>query len=306
MKILGISAGRRMGNCELLTKYALKGAEDAGCEVSFLCLQDYRILPCTGCEACIRKKVIAGQSSTCSIPDDADDSLQYVRQIMEADGLIFAAPCYNLTAAGRALDVLNRQHRCLSQLRQRIKERPKYAATIGVGGTDWTNYLMPMLNFMATEHCGGKMHLADQMLAEYAPSPGAVLLDEASTGRAYRLGANLAKAVTENKGRDAYLGDKEEVCPICHGDHLQLRGGKLICPACDVTGHVTEKDGKVTVSWEQDYEASRWSAYGEKRHLDGIRNGHARAAENMELIRTRAAEWQDRYPAVKPDHKQEG
>ncbi len=306
MKILGISAGRPMGNSELLAKFALKGAEDAGCEVEFLRLQDYRIQPCIGCEMCIKTKVIAGGNSVCSIPEAVDDYTGYSERIMEADGIVLAAPCYNLTAAGRMLDALNRQHRFLSQLKQRCREKAKYAATIGVGGSDWTNYLLPILNFAATEQCGSNMHLVDQMLAEYFPAPGSVLLDEDVTQRAYRLGQNIAKAVAEDRGRDAYLGDREEVCPICHGNHLELRHGKLMCPTCAITGHVTEENGVVKVTWDEGFDKCRWSEYGDKLHLDAIRAGHKRVADHKEELRERMAEWRERYPAIKPTEKGKG
>lgn len=223
MKILGICAGRRMGNSEILTKLALKGAEDAGCEVKLMRLQDFQITPCTGCEVCMSKKVINGQDTVCSIPENADQYSKYVELVMEADAFVVASPCYNLTVAGRLLDALNRQHRFLSQLKRQCMEKPKYAATIGVAGTDWSNFLMPILNFTATELCGSQMHLADQMLVEHNPAVSTVILDDAATARAYQLGQNLAEAVKQNQGRHCYLGDAEEVCPICHGSHLQLR-----------------------------------------------------------------------------------
>lgn len=301
MKILGICAGRRGGNSEILTKYALKGAEDAGCEVALLRLQDFEVAPCTGCEVCMSKKVINGQDTICSIPDTADQYSKYVDLVLEADAFVVASPCYNLTVAGRLLDALNRQHRFLSQLKRKCAESPKYAATIGVGGTDWTNYLMPILNFTATELCASKMHLVDQMLVEKHPAIGTVILDDDTTARAYKLGQTLVEGVKQNKERHCYLGDAEEVCPICHNDHLQLRGGKLICPTCDITAHVTEVDGKVQITWEQDYEVCRWSEYGDNLHLSGIRAGHGRRMQNLDLIKEKMKDIKEFNPIVKPE-----
>ncbi len=300
MKILGICAGRRMGNSEILLKLALKGAEEAGFKVEFIRLQDYQVIPCTGCEVCMSKKVLSGQDTACSIPSDADNYSKYAELVLEADGLIISAPCYNLTVAGRLLDALNRQHCCLSQLKRRCNERAKYAATIGVAGTDWSNYLMPILNFAATEHCGSKMHLADQMLVEFNPAPGTVVLDESATRRAYKLGQNLVVAMKENKGRHCYLGDAEEVCPICHGAHLQLRNGKLICPTCDITAHVAQIDGKVQVTWEQDFDVCRWSEYGDDLHLSGIRAGHGKRKENLDRILELTKDLKDYLTPIQP------
>lgn len=300
MKVLGICAGRRMGNSEILTKFALKGAEDAGCEVKLLRLQDIEVKPCTGCELCMSKKVINGQDTVCSIPENADQYSKYVDLVMEADAFIVASPCYNLTVTGRLLDALNRQHRFLSQLKRRCSESPKYAATIGVAGTDWSNYLMPVLNFAATELCGSQMHLADQMLVERHPAIGTVILDDEATARAYKLGQNLVEAVKQDKRHECYLGDAEEVCPICHGDHLQLRGGKFICPACDISARVTEEDGKVKIVWEQDYDVCRWSEYGDNIHLSGIRAGHGRRMQNLETIQEKLKDLKNYLSPEKP------
>ena len=300
MKILGVSAGRIMGNSEILLKYALKGAEAAGCEVEIIRLQDFQIKPCIGCELCIKSKVIKGGQTVCSIPSTADQHDCYIQHVLDADGFIFAAPCYNLTACGRLFDALNRQHKILSQLKEKCNERAKYAATIGVAGTDWSNFLMPLLNFCATEHCSSNMHLVDQMLVEFVPAVGAVALEKEALDRAFKLGENIAKAVIADPGLDCYVGDTEEVCPICHGTYLQLRNGQLICPASDIVGHVSEADGKVTVTWEEGYEKSRWSAYGSKKHLDCIRAGHAKRAQGEETVKAVTAELRDYLTPIKP------
>lgn len=300
MKVLAISAGRRMGNSEVLLRHAMRGAADEGCQVQLIRLQDFEIKPCLGCEVCITKKVLDGGDSVCAISESADGYSTYVRLALEADGYLLAAPCYNLTAAGRMLDMLNRQHRFLSQLKRKCREKARYAATIGVGGSDWTNFLMPVLNFAATELCGSQMHLADQLLAEFHPAPGTVVLEEGLTDRACRLGRNLARAMRADKGRDCYLGDAEEVCPICHGSHLQLRRGRLICPTCDIEARVTEEDGALRITWEQGYDLCRWSEYGDKRHLDAIRRGHGRLREHRQQVQAALEPLRDAFTPVQP------
>ena len=52
MKVFGITAGRKMGNSEIMLKEAFMAAEDKGAEVEMVNLHDCKILPCTGCEAC--------------------------------------------------------------------------------------------------------------------------------------------------------------------------------------------------------------------------------------------------------------
>jgi multimeric flavodoxin WrbA len=51
MKVLGITCGRKNGNCELLLKQAFKAIEEkCGAETNFIRLQDAYIKDCTGCE----------------------------------------------------------------------------------------------------------------------------------------------------------------------------------------------------------------------------------------------------------------
>lgn len=272
MKLLGIHAGRRMGNCEMLVKSALQGAQLLGCQVQYLRLQDYRIEPCVGCTACVSRE-LAGLPTRCSIPESADDLALFARLVMEADGLIIASPSYNFSIAGRLMDALNREHSFMGQLKELCRETPKYAATIGVAGSDRDNFLMPMLNFAAAEYCGSRLCLVDQMLVEYIPTPAAVVEKDAAMLRAFHLGENLAQALLSGSGE--YRGDAPELCPVCHGDHLQLRGGQLICPTCDIVAHVREADGKPVVEWESGFEKSRWSEYGHQRHIEKVRAGHA-------------------------------
>lgn len=300
MKILGISAGRPMGNSEILLKNALKGAEAKGAEVEFIRLQDFQILPCKGCELCVRMKVIEGKDSVCSIPATTDQHVKYEELVLGADGIVLAAPCYNLTVAGRLLDALNRNHKILSQIKRICAEKTKYAATIGIGGSDWTNYLMPILNFAATEHCASQMRLVDQMLVENTPANQAVVLNEEALARAYKLGENLAEAVEKDPGADCYAGDMEEVCPICHNNHLELRNGKWVCPTCNTHARVTEEDGKVKIEWLEGYDQCRWSEYGEKLHLDCIRNGHALLMENKDKVDELTKELKTYLTPIKP------
>ena len=49
MKLLGLGAGRKMGNSEILLKEALIAAEETGVQVELLRLHDLNIKHCIGC-----------------------------------------------------------------------------------------------------------------------------------------------------------------------------------------------------------------------------------------------------------------
>lgn len=50
-KVMGITAGRKNGNSEILLKQALMACEEAGAEVTMINLRDFHTQDCTGCTA---------------------------------------------------------------------------------------------------------------------------------------------------------------------------------------------------------------------------------------------------------------
>ena len=56
-KVLGITAGRKDSNSEILLKEALLACKDQGADVKMINLRDYNILDCTGCTACTQGMV---------------------------------------------------------------------------------------------------------------------------------------------------------------------------------------------------------------------------------------------------------
>jgi multimeric flavodoxin WrbA len=85
--VLGVSGSPRKGkNTGSLLQAALDAAQEAGAETEFLSLAGLNILPCSGCNTCVREK-------RCS--QDGDDDMPAVkRKLDEADGVIYAAPSY--------------------------------------------------------------------------------------------------------------------------------------------------------------------------------------------------------------------
>ncbi len=85
MKILAINGSRRKkGNTEALIQAILAPAKAGGVDVESICLGDYDIGACTGCEGCRR-------SWECVIKDDF---AEVVKKVDEADGIVLASPTY--------------------------------------------------------------------------------------------------------------------------------------------------------------------------------------------------------------------
>lgn len=51
-KVMGITAGRKDSNCEILLKEALLACQEMGAEVRMINLKDFDLLDCNGCTAC--------------------------------------------------------------------------------------------------------------------------------------------------------------------------------------------------------------------------------------------------------------
>ena len=93
IKVMGITAGRKNGNSEILLKEALTACEEAGAEVTMINLRDFNILDCTGCTACT-KAMSQGKYVGCTL-DAKDGKWKFV---IQEDGLLKD----RTTVAGRA------------------------------------------------------------------------------------------------------------------------------------------------------------------------------------------------------------
>ena len=111
MKILAIHGSPRTirSTTRRLAGFVLEGAADAGAETEMIDLADYRIVPCTACEACTL-------NGTC-VNDDDLPSL--VARMKEADAIVFGSPVYidNITGQmkvffDRLADAIHYQQFC--------------------------------------------------------------------------------------------------------------------------------------------------------------------------------------------------
>lgn len=265
MKILGISCGRKDGNSELLLKIALREAAQQGVEVEYLRLQDHYVQQCAGCELCSNSDnwpdgKFPESGYLCRYQRDSDHLTYIVERVQAADGIILSTPIYNLTVPGSLLVLLNRIHAMgFAKHHDPAAAQHTFCATIAVGGSDMTNLIKPMLNFTAVELCGSQMNLVDQMVVQFcAPIHYVTLLDQAQE-RAARLGARMADAVAHPE-LPLYRGggDNPELCPVCHGDVIQLSGKRFRCPICNILGDVEYgPDGMPRVKWDGGAESCR-------------------------------------------------
>lgn len=119
VKILGIvGTPIKGGNCQYILEEALRVAEEQGLvETELVHLQDYRIEYCIGCEGCLRRvhKVqkevgfdvlpVPVKDYNCGIKDDMEI---LHKKMLEADGIILAAPVYIATVPGQVKTFIDR------------------------------------------------------------------------------------------------------------------------------------------------------------------------------------------------------
>ena len=132
VKVLGIvGTPIRKGNCEVYLEEALKAAESIGpVETELIHLQDYRIEYCIGCDKCLRnvhkkqKEVgfdvipVPIEGYNCTIKDDME-ILHH--KMLEADGIILAAPVYIASLPGQVKTFIDRCRTFVHDFRLRGK-----------------------------------------------------------------------------------------------------------------------------------------------------------------------------------------
>ncbi len=131
LTVLGISTSPRWkGNSDLLLRQALAGAEQAGSQVEYLRLCNYKIDGCQECYAC----ATTGQ---CPVKDDYQPVLD---KMLQTDRIIFATPVFFMTVSAQAKLLIDRGQ-CLWVRHNRLKQplfqpkRDRRGMIIAVGGS---------------------------------------------------------------------------------------------------------------------------------------------------------------------------
>lgn len=156
VKILGIvGTPIKDGNCQYILHEALRVAEEQGfVETELIHLQDYRIDYCIGCEGCLRrvhqkqKEVgfdiipVPVKEYNCGIKDDMEI---IHKKMLEADGIILAAPVYIGTVPGQVKTFIDRCRTFVHDYRLRGKvAAPLTVAFYRNAGEDTTLQIMTL------------------------------------------------------------------------------------------------------------------------------------------------------------------
>lgn len=298
MKVLGLSFGRKMKNCELLVKQALMAAEAAGAEVKFVRMLDLEIKPCTGCGGC-GNSLQKGGSGRCIIKDD----LPFVDDLfLESDAIICAAPVYALGPSGQLKQIIDRfgpsHDRAFLNEENKLRIaagksgdelvdprnfKDRFAGLISVGGAktrNWVSYGLPTMHILCFP---SHIKVVDQIDAFNMGSIGSPLLDDQLMERVAQLGRNVFEACGKKREEVEFKGDEQGICPVCHCNHLTVYDTTTVeCPICGIYGTLSVDGDKVKVHFsEAEQKRSRLNYDGKLEHYLEIRSFGSVAGPKM-------------------------
>jgi multimeric flavodoxin WrbA len=289
MKLLGISAGKKMGNSEILLKEALMAAEATGdIDVEIIRLVDLKIKFCTACETCVQSTP-ENPDPECIIKDD----MSFLKtKLGECDGLVISSPTFILRPPGIFFTMNERFLGFGHKFLMDVYKRKRAGAIISIGGTDWTQMALPMLTmpFLMLN-----ITVVDKMQAKWASAPGHVLLYDDVIARAAMLGKNVAQAMKKTPEKTGYMGDDAGVCPYCHSNLLTAESSSVVaCPLCDIKGDLSMDGGDLKIAWRnEDLKNIRWEPKGMGHHGGMIKENHILFEKNKEIVEQKIEKYRE-------------
>ena len=147
MKILAIhgSPHTTMSNTRKLAGFVLEGAAETGAETEMLDLCDFRVTPCTACDACSLNGVCVND----------DDVPSIIERMKEADGIVFASPVYIDNVSGQMKIFFDRLADAIHYQLLDGKYGCSVATTHTSGGDEVVAYLDHVLNYLGVIAVGG-------------------------------------------------------------------------------------------------------------------------------------------------------
>ncbi len=297
IKVMGVTAGRKNSNSEILLKEALIACEEAGAEVTMINLKDYNILDCTGCTSCTIG-MSQGKNVGCVL-DEKDDKKKIMDVLLDQDAVIYSVPTYDLMPSATYLSFAQRSlsyETAFLETIGAIEHRDRVAGLISVGGSTRAWQSMALEGMQATMFTTD-MKVVDMILATRVPGPAQCLLNDELIERAHKLGENIIKAVKTPVEKRGWLGDEDMGwCPNCHSNALVLGEPQwdglhypIECQVCGAGGNLEKtEDGKWKFVIQEDgLLKDRTTVEGRARHLEEIgrtQGGFFENPENREIV----------------------
>ena len=279
-KVMGITAGRKNSNSEILLKEALLVCQEQGAEVTMINLRDFNLIDCTGCTSCTMGMSL-GKNTGCVLAEK-DDKDKIMQVMLDQDAVIFSAPTYALMPSSLFLKFMHRNLAYETAFLTKIgaiKPHDRVGALIAVGGStrSWQSLSLECMQITTVTN---SFKVVDMYMATGVPAPAQVLLFEEKLARAREIGENVMKALNTPPDERKWLGDPDTGwCPNCHSNSLCLGdtqwGGlryPIECTVCGAGGDLVKtEDGKWKfVIAENGLERDRTTEEGRGVHCDEI------------------------------------
>ncbi|WP_294753955.1 flavodoxin family protein [uncultured Ruminococcus sp.] len=279
-KVMGITAGRKNSNSEILLKEALLVCQEQGAEVTMINLRDFNLIDCTGCTSCTMGMSL-GKNTGCVLAEK-DDKDRIMQVMLDQDAVIFSAPTYALMPSSLFLKFMHRNLAYETAFLTKIgaiKPHDRVGALIAVGGStrSWQSLSLECMQITTVTN---SFKVVDMYMATGVPAPAQVLLFEEKLARAREIGENVMKALNTPPAERKWLGDPDTGwCPNCHSNSLCLGdtqwGGlryPIECTVCGAGGDLVKtEDGKWKfVIAENGLERDRTTEEGRGVHCDEI------------------------------------
>lgn len=290
-KVLGLSFGRKMSNCEVMVKHALNACREAGHDVQFIRVNDLDIKDCTGCIACV-VGMVSGRRGDCVLKDD----FRILEEaVLECDAVIYGCPTFEMTPTGTFKTVCDRMGpshdisfrkvaieeglaagKSPDQLPDARSLKPRVGAFFSVGGAMTKNWLSFMLPTMYCFSMSQGIDIVDTFEYHGAMAYTNVVGNRPVMDRTWAMGRHVVEALAcaDEGERRRWRGDHEGVCPVCHCDMLTVSGsGKTVeCPVCGISGTATIEDGRLQAHFSAEEQArSRLFYAGKLEHSTEIK-----------------------------------
>ena len=301
-KVMGVTAGRKNSNSEILLKEALLACQEMGAEVRMINLKDYNILDCNGCTSCTIGMSM-GKHTGCSL-DNADDKKKIMDVMLNQDAVIFSAPTYDLMPSSLFLKFMHRNLAYESAFLTKIgaiEPRDRVGALIAVGGSTRSWQSMALECMQATTFTNS-FKIVDMYMATQVPAPAQVLLYDEKIARAREIGVNVMKALQTKPEDRKWLGDPDYGwCPNCHSNALVLGEMQwdgvyypIECQVCGAGGTLEKTaDGKWKFVIQKDgLLKDRTTVAGRAKHLEEIaqtQGGFFSDPAKIQLVQQRKA-----------------
>lgn len=217
--VLGlVGSKRRNGNCDILVRSVLAACREAGMASEIIYLDELQLNVCRGCLACAFK-------GRCRQQDDMKDLLE---KLLQAKGLVVAAPTYLFSPSGIIKTVIDRALMLSPFLEQLDATRP--AVTISVAGNQlWNPLGIEFLNQLAFAYG----FTVRNYLEAYAPGPGEAILNDSYLEQTKLLAQHLVEPLLPRRQAET------NQCPVCFSRSFSFSGEKRVkCSMCLTEGRL--------------------------------------------------------------------